>query len=387
MQGYQVSRNAKSAECLSLHIQSLNPSDCPGHQLRSTTYRAPFQSAATGKPLIPGSHVTDDSGTGLVHSAPAHGAEDYVCYRDTVAKSLSREEAGKIICPIDADGLFTADTTGQVNTPALDRLRGKSVLGDASKEVIAMLKEADLLVAKSKIRHKYPYDWKTKQPVIFRLTSQWFANLDKIKETAVGSLQKVNFVPQQGVNRLESFVRGRSEWCISRQRAWGVPIPVIYEADTGEAVTDNAVIDKIISVLSEKGIHHWWTGAVEDFLTPTLQKSGKAYLKGQDTMDVWLDSGVSWTGLKEDLDAEGYKRDVLADVYLEGSDQHRGWFQSSLLTSIALTGEAPFKNVITHGFVLDEKGVKMSKSDGNVISPLTIINGGKVRPAIGGTVA
>lgn len=182
-----------------------------------------------------------------------------------------------------------------------------------------------------------------------------------------------------GRNRLEAFTRSRSEWCISRQRSWGVPIPMLFDVKTGTPNMDDSVLSHIVAVLAEKGIDHWWRGAVEDFLPPSMQNTSSSYYKGTDTMDVWFDSGVSWTGIEELLQAEGLgTRTPLTEAYLEGSDQHRGWFQSSLLTSIAVKGVAPFANVITHGFVLDKDGVKMSKSIGNVISPLTVINGGDV---------
>lgn len=194
-----------------------------------------------------------------------------------------------------------------------------------------------------------------------------------------------------GRNRLQAFVQGRSEWCISRQRAWGVPIPALYDAADGSASISDDVIEHILAVLEERGIDHWWEGPVEDFVPTALAATGRKYRKGTDTMDVWFDSGTSWTGLQESLKDEHdlHSRKAIADVYLEGSDQHRGWFQSSLLTSISVAGRAPFSNVVTHGFVLDSQGVKMSKSVGNVISPLTVINGGKDKakqPAFGADV-
>ena len=182
---------------------------------------------------------------------------------------------------------------------------------------------------------------------------------------------------------MKAFVEGRSEWCISRQRAWGVPIPVVYEVHGGESspLLSHDNIEHVIATLAEKGFDYWWEGPAHEFLPSTFERRpSMEYVKGTDTMDVWLDSGVSWATIAEELEQEGCGRRLpVADVYLEGSDQHRGWFQSSLLTSMAINGVPPFKNVITHGFVLDEKGVKMSKSVGNVISPLTVINGGKVR--------
>jgi isoleucyl-tRNA synthetase len=244
-------------------------------------------------------------------------------------------------------------------------------------------------------------------------TSQWFANLDNIKDDALEALQEVSFIPpvctsasnvtlllithrfSLARNRLEAFVKSRSEWCISRQRVWGVPIPALYESSTDKAILDSTTLDHILSVLEEKGTGHWWSGPVEDFLPPALLESARtqgltpseAFYKGTDTMDVWFDSGSSWSMLPEmgvGRNAEGETRWHHADVCLEGSDQHRGWFQSQLLTAVGSASEdektsSPYNMLITHGMVLDEKGRKMSKSLGNIVSPLTVINGGKVR--------
>jgi isoleucyl-tRNA synthetase len=237
-------------------------------------------------------------------------------------------------------------------------------------------------------------------------TSQWFANLDDIKDKALAALENVSFFPPvctslfvvqlfrphgwsrlTAQNRLESFVRSRSEWCISRQRVWGVPIPSLHHIEKDTAILDSPTLEHILSVLEEKGVAHWWDGPVEDFLTPSLlqQAPASSWRKGTDTMDVWFDSGTSWSMLPEmDVgkdDTTGRK--FHADLCLEGSDQHRGWFQSQLLTSIGAAPAdsdlaSPYGTLITHGMVLDEKGKKMSKSLGNIISPLTVVNGGKV---------
>lgn len=241
-----------------------------------------------------------------------------------------------------------------------------------------------------------------------RATSQWFANLDGIKDEAQKVLQDVKFFPDictyldlYGVqltnsccyiarNRLESFVRSRSEWCISRQRVWGVPIPALHHIPTDRVILDTESLSHIIGVLESKGkgAEYWWEGPVEEFLPPKLlQETGPGeWRKGVDTMDVWFDSGTSWSMLKGVAGGAGEGRKFLADVCLEGSDQHRGWFQSQLLTAIGCaekggTGDirSPYGTLITHGMVLDEKGKKMSKSIGNVVSPMGIINGGKVR--------
>ncbi|CAE6337625.1 unnamed protein product [Rhizoctonia solani] len=346
-----------------------------GAELAGTTYKSPFGMAQS--PVFTAKHVTADSGTGLVHTAPAHGPEDYAVWRGT-------KHEGDILCPVDNEGKFT-DAVGD----EWARLVGKEVLGDGNIEVIRILKEQGLLVKKETIRHRYPYDWKSKKPVIFRATSQWFTNLDKIKDKALEALKDVKFYPEASRSRLEAFVRERSEWCISRQRTWGVPIPALYDSVTDEALLTSESLEHIIGVLSEKGVNHWWDGPVEDFIPPSERASARTWKKGADTIDVWFDSGSSWS-LIRDL---GLRNGVYADVCLEGSDQHRGWFQSLLLTAVSCAKDekprAPYGTLITHGFILDAKGKKMSKSLGNVISPMSIIHGGKDKkkePAYGADV-
>jgi isoleucyl-tRNA synthetase len=251
-------------------------------------------------------------------------------------------------------------------------------LGEGGKKVLEMLGGYGHVVATYQHRHRYPYDWRTKRPVIIRATEQWFANVGDIKKDALDALDTVDFVPASGKARLRSFVKGRSEWCISRQRAWGVPIPALYHRETGQALLDEDSVGHIMRVLKERGTDAWWTDSEFEgaWIPPALGDASmaKLYRRGKDTMDVWFDSGTSWTQCApQDLPAP-------ADMYLEGSDQHRGWFQSSLLTYVAhqKTGSAkiaPFKTLVTHGFTLDSKGRKMSKSIGNVISPDEIMTG------------
>ncbi len=229
------------------------------------------------------------------------------------------------------------------------------------------------MLAIHKYKHKYPYDWRTKQPIVVRATAQWFADVAAIKQRALEALEDVRFIPEAGRKRLESFVQGRREWCISRQRAWGVPIPALYDND-GHAVLTDESVEHIIRVVIERGTDAWWSDEQSDpaWLPPSLRGSGE-YCRGTDTMDVWFDSGSSWAQM------EGP-----ADVCLEGTDQHRGWFQSSLLTRIAAGDEreatAPFKTLITHGFTLDTEGKKMSKSLGNMISPDEVMSGALLPP-------
>ncbi|KAE8223042.1 hypothetical protein CF319_g3861 [Tilletia indica] len=349
----------------------------PGASLLDSTYRHPFlAAAASSRPILAANFVTATSGTGLVHCAPAHGSDDYELCR---AQGLLAREG--LFSPVDDDGRYTADV-GE------GRLIGLDVLGPGGREVMTILEERGALLSEVPIVHKYPYDWRSKKPVITRATSQWFANLDRIKAPALQALRSVTFFPPTGRNRLEAFIRSRSEWCISRQRAWGVPLPVLYDVETDEPLITDTNVAHIARVLAERGTDYWWSGDVNEFVAPEHKEQGKTWRKGRDTVDVWFDSGVSWALLRGLRPEQPY-----ADLYLEGSDQHRGWFQSSLLTAVAVaesTGassaaSAPFARIATHGFVVDEKGKKMSKSIGNVLSPLTIIQGDQKRgwPAYG----
>lgn len=336
----------------------------PGTDLVGLTYTHPLlTSNAPPQPILAADFVTADSGTGLVHCAPGHGMDDYlVCLKNNIAP----------FSPVDNNGRFTEDTL-----PFGSDLPGMEVLCKGNEQVLILLKESGaLLGVQDKYVHKYPCDWRTKLPVIVRATAQWFADVGGIKASAIESLENVKFLPAAGHKRITSFVRGRSEWCISRQRAWGVPIPALYEAETGEPLLTKESVDHIISVIETKGTDAWWSDEADntDWIPESLRDGEKKWVRGTETMDVWFDSGTSWATLKQRI---GVQEDgkPLADMYLEGSDQHRGWFQSSLLTSIATDGKAPFGTVLTHGFCMDEYGKKMSKSIGNVISPDDVIEG------------
>ncbi len=327
-----------------------------GAGLEKATYRNILRGQDSApQAVILADFVSADSGTGLVHCAPGHGMEDYeVCTKKGIPA----------FAPVDDAGCFTDAAFPE--EPAV--LAGLSVLEGGSAKVIELLD--DMVLSVHKYKHKYPYDWRTKLPVIVRATEQWFADVGSIKDAALASLANVEFIPNSGKSRLESFVKGRSEWCISRQRAWGVPIPALYDNNGAAVLTDQSVAH-IISVIGERGSDAWWTDAEDDpaWIAPGLQGS---YRRGKDTMDVWFDSGSSWT-----------QTDGQADIYCEGTDQHRGWFQSSLLTYLSVAGHtvAPFRKLITHGFTLDQDGKKMSKSIGNVISPTEII-GGQLLPRV-----
>ena len=325
-----------------------------GQALEHTTYRHPLYDRQS-EIVIGGDYVTTESGTGLVHTAPGHGQEDYM---------VGQRYGLPILSPVDDDGNFTAEA-GQ--------FAGLNVLGDGNGAVVEALKEAGALLKEEPYVHKYPYDWRTKKPTIFRATEQWFASVAGFREEALKAIAEVTWIPAQGENRITPMVAERSDWCISRQRSWGVPIPVFYDEATNEPLLNQETIAHVQSIIAEKGSDAWWELSVEELLPETYRNNGHTYRKGMDTMDVWFDSGSSWAAVVEQREALRYP----ADMYLEGSDQHRGWFQSSLLTSVAVNGHAPYKTVLTHGFALDEQGRKMSKSLGNVIDPAIIINGGK----------
>jgi isoleucyl-tRNA synthetase len=353
----------------------------PGSAIASTNYLNPLQMdfSVPLRCIVEADFVSAASGTGLVHLAPGHGMDDY---------QLCQSLGLPISAPVDDQARFTADAYPSDS----QRLEGKLVQSTGSTAVLDLLEELSIsagldsmVIATHKHIHKYPIDWRTKQPVIVRATEQWFADVGSLKQDALQSLETVKFIPATGRHRLESFIQGRTQWCISRHRAWGVPIPALYRIEEGreQAVMDGSTIEHIMEVVEERGMDAWWTDAEneEAWIPPNLRGHG-TYVRGRDTMDVWFDSGTSWTLLP--------KRGAgppPADVYLEGSDQHRGWFQSSLLTHVAhhqavksVEPSAPFKTLITHGFTLDETGRKMSKSLGNVIAPSQITEGTLLPP-------
>lgn len=300
--------------------------------------------------VIVGEHVTLESGTGCVHTAPGHGVDDYnVC--------LNYPEI-PIICPVDSNGVLT-DEAGQFAGLTTD---------EANKKIAAYLDENGYLLALKKIKHQYPHCWRCKTPILFRATDQWFCSVDDFKEDAVKAINEVEWIPEWGKDRITSMVRERKDWCISRQRKWGVPIPIFFCKKCGEAHIDKEAMLAVANLFEKEGSNAWYHHTAEEIL-PKGTKCKKCgcteFEKEKDIMDVWFDSGSSHTAVVK-------KRSDLtfpADLYLEGNDQYRGWFQSSLLTSVATTGEAPYKAVLTHGMILDDESRKMSKSLGNGISP------------------
>ena len=354
---------------LEVVVSGLRGSDLAG----KLQYENPFQKANGLQPVIHADFVTDSSGTGLVHFAPGHGMDDYhVCQAMGIPA----------FAPVDDAGAFTKDAFPE-QPELLEGLPVSDEKRTGSRAVCDYLEKQGLLRAKHNYRHKYPIDWRTKQPVIVRATEQWFADVGDLKDASMKAIADVHFLPETGRPRLESFIQGRTQWCISRQRAWGVPIPALYkvQGDILEATMDSETIQHLISTIKERGIDAWWTDAPSDpaWTPPHLAETG-TFIRGRDTMDVWFDSGTSWKLLPQSKDAP------VADVYLEGTDQHRGWFQSSLLTHIATqnyssgVARAPYKTLITHGFTLDSDGRKMSKSLGNVISPSQIMSGELLPP-------
>ncbi|XP_004439724.1 PREDICTED: isoleucine--tRNA ligase, mitochondrial [Ceratotherium simum simum] len=309
-------------------------------------------------PLLPANHVTMTKGTGLVHAAPAHGMEDY---------SVASQHNLSTDCLVDEDGVFT-DVAGP-------ELQNKAVLEEGTDVVIKMLQGAKNLLKEEKLVHSYPYDWRTKKPVVIRASKQWFVKLTDLKTIAKELLKKVKFIPGAALNGMVEMMDRRPYWCISRQRVWGVPIPVFHHKTKDEFLINSQTIEHIVKLVEQHGSDVWWTLPPEQLLPKeVLSEVGGPdaleYVPGQDILDIWFDSGTSWSYVLPGTDQR-------ADLYLEGKDQLGGWFQSSLLTSVAARKKAPFKTVVVHGFTLGEKGEKMSKSLGNVIDPDVVINGGQ----------
>jgi len=310
--------------------------------------------------IYPSEFVTLDTGTGLVHMAPGHGQEDYV-----VGQRYGLEP----YAPLNDEGRFVE--------PAPEFLINVRVF-DANHLIVGVLKEKGFLVHEEKIKHSYPHCWRCKNPVIFRATPQWFIGMDvefmgkTLRKRALEEIEKVKWIPEYGKNRIKSMVENRPDWCISRQRFWGVPITVFYCENCGEVIKDPEVFERVAQLVenSEKGSDVWFELSPSQLLPEGYkcpECGGESFIKEEDILDVWFDSGCSHAAVIRPL---GFNK---ADLYLEGSDQHRGWFQASLLESVGSYLEAPYKAVLTHGFIVDEKGRKMSKSLGNVISPQEVV--------------
>ncbi|MGN6749189.1 MAG: isoleucine--tRNA ligase [Xanthobacteraceae bacterium] len=338
-------------------------------------------------PLLPGDHVTEDAGTGFVHTAPGHGRDDFDLWTANAAKLAAQAINTTIPYTVDADGRFTAQAPGFTGKQVLTETGER---GDANDAVIKALTAAGMLVARGRLKHQYPHSWRSKKPVIFRNTPQWFIAMDKdidrhrdtLRHRALAAIEATRWVPSQGENRIRGMIEGRPDWVISRQRAWGVPITLFIKEKSDGSVDilgDPDVNVRIVEAFEQEGADAWYKpGARERFLG---KLANEGWQKVDDILDVWFDSGSTHAFVLEDPQhfpalakikrkADGGSEAVM---YLEGSDQHRGWFQSSLLESCGTRGRAPFDIVLTHGFVLDEDGRKMSKSLGNVTAPQDVM--------------
>jgi isoleucyl-tRNA synthetase len=327
---------------------SIAPMVFTGSDLEGLQVQHPFYDKQV--PIILGEHVTTDAGTGAVHTAPAHGQEDFI---------VGKQYDLPVNCPVDGRGVFFEDT---------ELLAGQFIF-KANASVIEILKSTNTLVKHAPLVHSYPHCWRHKTPVIFRATPQWFISMQDngLRDAVNAEIPKVDWIPDWGKKRIELMVGNRPDWCISRQRFWGVPITLFTHKQTGQLHPDTQALFVSISAMIEKeGIEAWFETDIKDLLGADAQD----YEKATDTLDVWFDSGVSHFAV---LKARDGLSDV-ADLYLEGSDQHRGWFQSSLISSVAINGKAPYKQVLTHGFTVDKDGKKMSKSLGNVMSPQKVVN-------------
>ncbi len=338
-------------------------------------------------PLLDGDHVTEDAGTGFVHTAPGHGREDFELWTASTRLLQERGVDTRIPYTVDENGALTDEAPGFEGKRVIT---DKGKVGDANKAVIDALIEAGGLVARGKLKHQYPHSWRSKTPVIFRNTPQWFLAMDRpfanaqggktLRVLAVDAIERTRWAPPSGENRIKGMVANKPDWVLSRQRAWGVPLSIFVRKDGHEILFDDAVNARIADAYEREGADAWFAeGAKERFLG--AKHNAEAYDKVDDLVEVWFDSGSTHAFVLEDPEhfpgLAGIRRTVDGGedtvMYLEGSDQHRGWFQSSLLESCGTRGRAPFDVVLTHGFTLDESGRKMSKSLGNQTFPQDVI--------------
>lgn len=315
-----------------------------GKDLINTKYISPINNNIS--PVVFGHHVTLEAGTGLVHIAPLFGEDDFI---------IGKKNNLNMIMHINDDGTIN---------DAIDQYKG-IFYEDANKTIGQFLDKNNLLVKLKFIKHSYPHDWRTKKPIIFRGTPQWFVSINKIKDNILDNLKNVKFYSTWGYNRLSNMIENRDDWTISRQRAWGVPIIIFYD-ENNEPILNDEIFNHLMNIFAKEGTNSWYEKSVDELLPAKYQNLN--WKKEKDIMDVWFDSGSSFVG----VDIENIKPPF--DLYLEGSDQYRGWFNSSLINSVAYIGKAPYKAIVSHGFLIDEKGRKMSKSLGNGIDPMVIVN-------------
>jgi isoleucyl-tRNA synthetase len=316
-------------------------------EIKALNVRHPFIDRESK--VLFGDHVTVEAGTGIVHTAPGHGQDDYV---------VGLKYGLDVLSPVDHRGRYTKEYA---------EMEGKSVF-EANPLIIEKLKDLGLLLQASTFKHQYPHSWRSHKPLIMRATPQWFLKIDPLRDLALEEIKKVEWIPEWGESRFTAAVKTRPDWCLSRQRYWGVPIPAFQCKDCGHVHLDEATLNHVIAQVEQKGVEVWYEETAANLLPAGTKcgECGSANLeKESDILDVWFDSGVSWYAVLNQNPDLSYP----ADVYLEGSDQHRGWFQSSLWPALALTGKAPFKKVVTHGYILDQQGRAMSKSLGNGMSP------------------
>jgi isoleucyl-tRNA synthetase len=362
---------AKQAKMMLSRVRTVEQSE-----LAATVCAHPFRSLGYDYevPLLAGAHVTADTGTGFVHTAPGHGEDDFELITSAFpGYAANNPDAFSLVEP---DGSYG---------PKVPYFAGKRILtpegkdGDANGAVIKALIEKGKLLAKGNLRHSYPHSWRSKAPVIFRATPQWFVAIDKkmpgfgnqsLREMAMAAIAKTKWYPPRGQNRIGAMVETRPDWVLSRQRAWGVPLAIFVEKKSGEVLNDPAVFQRIEEAFAAEGADAWFTSPPERFLGEG--RKAEDYEQVKDILDVWFDSGSTHVFTVENPIDPNWPKADQADLYLEGSDQHRGWFQSSLLESVGTRGRAPYKGVLTHGFVLDDQGRKMSKSLGNTLAPQVI---------------
>ncbi len=330
-----------------------------GSDLENSVYKHPLYERESL--VILGDHVTLETGTGCVHTAPGHGLEDF---------AVGQKYKIKTISPVDSKGLLTED--------AGETLKGLYAQKGGNQKVIELLAQCGALIYQEDYFHSYPHCWRSKTPIMFRATEQWFCSVKDFREQALSEIKKVKWIPAIGENRIYSMVESRTDWCISRQRVWGVPIPAFYCESCNKEHLNKALIEHISKLVEERGTNIWWELDSQGLLPSSYKCNcgSTSFRKETDIMDVWFDSGSThYSVVDQKLSLyDKNQKGSPSEMYLEGSDQHRGWFQSSLLTSVAINGKAPYKSVLTHGFVLDENGRKMSKSLGNVVDPEKVIS-------------